>query len=195
MIDIANEHLCRLIEAPYEIPSKPHISTVVRWTRQGVKVPSPMRSSRNVTVCFHSSAVAAEERALLVRLVEAGGVSRCKIMHNVLQCIPVSRRICRLLTPSDRTRWRILFHCSISRYLSVPLSAPCCNCGGTGWCLAITVCQQGLIQEVEHQTTLQSQCLHDGQNTFDKATAPLNYDSQTISSATIPTPERASRSP
>jgi len=37
MIDIVNEHLCRLIEAPYEIPSKPHLSTVVRWTRQGVK--------------------------------------------------------------------------------------------------------------------------------------------------------------
>jgi Protein of unknown function (DUF1580) len=37
MIDIANEHLCRLVDAPMEIPSKPHISTVVRWTRQGVK--------------------------------------------------------------------------------------------------------------------------------------------------------------
>src|SRR5208282_2817820 len=46
-----------------------------------------------------------------------GGALFVRIFWSVLQCIPVSRRICRLLTPSTSTRRRISVHCSISRYI------------------------------------------------------------------------------
>lgn len=36
MIDIEKEHLCKLVDVPSQIPTKPHLSTVVRWTRQGL---------------------------------------------------------------------------------------------------------------------------------------------------------------
>lgn len=36
MIDVARERLCRLIEALQDIPGQPHLSTVIRWSRQGV---------------------------------------------------------------------------------------------------------------------------------------------------------------
>src|ERR1019366_1462425 len=46
-----------------------------------------------------------------------GGALFVRIFLSVLQCIPVSRRICRLLTPSTSTRRRISVHCSILRYI------------------------------------------------------------------------------
>src|ERR1017187_6965283 len=46
-----------------------------------------------------------------------GGALFVRIFLRVLQCIPVSRRICRLLTPSTSTRRRISVHCSILRYI------------------------------------------------------------------------------
>lgn len=37
MINIASEHLCHLNKAPLSIPGQPHVSTVVRWSRRGLK--------------------------------------------------------------------------------------------------------------------------------------------------------------
>jgi len=46
------------------------------------------------------------------------GDSLClSILRNVRQCIPVSRRICRRLTPSTYTRLRISLQFSISAYI------------------------------------------------------------------------------
>jgi hypothetical protein len=46
-----------------------------------------------------------------------GGSLWVRIFWSVRQCIPVSRRICRRLTPSASTRRRILVHCSMLRYI------------------------------------------------------------------------------
>jgi hypothetical protein len=37
MIDINCEKLLHLVEVPKSIPGRPHISTVIRWWRHGVK--------------------------------------------------------------------------------------------------------------------------------------------------------------
>ena len=43
-----------------------------------------------------------------------------RIFSNVVQCIPVSRKVCRLLPPSRSTLWRMSNHCSMLQYTPFP---------------------------------------------------------------------------
>ena len=61
----------------------------------------------------------ATERMLADSTRSSGELLWLWILSSVVQCIPVSRNIWRLLTPSIRTRRRISVHCSMSVYASV----------------------------------------------------------------------------